>query len=102
MGGTMRRFVLTLFSFAVALDVRADCAGERWPVKIATDVDAAAISTVAIPVTIPFLRRLPSTRPLPQDRRVKPTETTMYTVTATLIDYRLEEDGDAHLVLSDE
>lgn len=97
----MRRFILALLLVVAVATARADCAGERWPVKVATDADAALIHAGAIPTTIPFLRSLPPTRPLPQDRRVQPVETTMYSVTATLTEYRLEADGDAVLLLSD-
>lgn len=96
------RFVFALLSLVATLSVRAQCSGVRWPVKVASDVDAQSISPVVIPTTIAFLRTIPAVRPLPQDSRVAPVEKTMYSVTATLIEYRVAENGDAELVLSDQ
>jgi hypothetical protein len=97
----MRTFVV-LLSLAGMVAARADCVGERWPVKVAADADAASIITAPMPTTIAVLRSLPATRPLPQDRRVRPLETTTYSLTATIVEYRIESDGDAYVILADE
>jgi len=86
----------------IAFTLGADCVGPRWPVKVARDPDAELINTALLPTSIAALRAFPTSRPLPQDRRLKPVETTTYALTATLVEYRLDEDGNHHLVLSDE
>jgi hypothetical protein len=99
----MTRWLATLaVSLLFDAALHAQCSGERGPVKVGTDPDVALVATTPIPTTIATLRSFPSMRPLPQDRRVGPIETTMYSVTATLTEYRLDADGDYHLVLSDE
>ncbi|HEX6642780.1 MAG TPA: hypothetical protein VF215_16805 [Thermoanaerobaculia bacterium] len=80
----------------------AACGVERWPVKIASDADASFISLLAMPTTIEMLRALPAPRPLPQERRLPPTENTIYALTTTIVAYRLAPDSDIHLVLADE
>jgi hypothetical protein len=89
-------------SFLFAASLNADCSGARSPVRNAIDSDAALISASPMTTSIDTLRKFPPTRPLPQERRVKPIETTTYAVTATLTEYRRDENGDYHLVLSDE
>jgi hypothetical protein len=84
------------------LTAAADCGVERWPVKTGTDSDVAMIIPyVALPASIEYLRGLPAPRPLPQSSRVAPTETTVYDVTATLVEFKAEDDGDYHLVIAD-
>jgi hypothetical protein len=95
------RGLLVVLSFGGSVTVRGDCSGARWPVKVAADTDAQLVNVTAIPTTIAVLRSLPATRPLPQESRVGPVEKTMYAVTATLTEYRVDEDGDAQLILSD-
>jgi hypothetical protein len=80
----------------------AACGVERWPVKIASDADAPFISLLAMPTTIEALRALPAPRPLPQERRLPPTESTIYALTTTIVAYRLAPDSDIQLVLADE
>jgi hypothetical protein len=95
--------MLLILTFFIPIHLRADCGVERLPVKVASDPDAGLISAGSvIPTTILGMRSLSTVRPLPQDRRVSPVETTIYSVTATLIEYKLEDDGDYYLVLSDE
>jgi hypothetical protein len=97
------RFVVMLLALVLtATNAHAQCGVERWPVKTATDADAVAISTVVMPTTIAHLHGLPAPRPLPQERRIEPVETTNYSVAATLVEYRLAEDSSYQLVLADE
>lgn len=81
---------------------QAQCGVERWPVKTATDPDASLVSASVIQTTLAHLRALPVVRPLPQERRLAPVETTIYSVTATLVEYRRTADSDYQLVLADE
>lgn len=78
------------------------CGVERWAVKTGTDADASTInlqSTTA--TTIAALGAIPAPSSLPSDNRVQPTETTVYQIHATLTEYKLEDDSDYHLVMSD-
>jgi hypothetical protein len=86
----------------VAVPAGSQCAVERAPVRTATDSDAGKVSPVVFPAPIAQLRALTSVRPLPQDRRVAPVETTTYSVTATLVEYRKAADSTYELVLADE
>lgn len=98
----IRSLVAFTASLLFAASLNADCGGARSTVKGATDPDATLISATPITTSIDTLRKFPSTRPLPQERRVKPTETTTYAVTATLTEYRRDENGDYNLILTDE
>ncbi|HEY0156863.1 MAG TPA: hypothetical protein VGF28_06165 [Thermoanaerobaculia bacterium] len=80
----------------------AACGLDRWPVKTASDVDAALIHVTALPAAIQTLQAIPPPRPLPQDRRVAPVETTVYSVIATMVAYRITPESTIELVLSDE
>ncbi|MEY9968026.1 hypothetical protein ABIA33_006106 [Streptacidiphilus sp. MAP12-16] len=87
---------------AHAAAVTGSCGVERWSVKTGTDADAAKItvqSTTA--TTIPALASLAAPGSLPANNRVQPTETTVFRLSATLDQYKLEADSDYHLVLDD-
>ena len=78
------------------------CGVERWSVKTGTDADAGLInlgSTTSS--TIASLDALSAPASLPANNRVAPTETTVFRVSATLTEFKLEADSDYHLVLSD-
>ena len=78
------------------------CGVERWSVKTGTDADAGAINLQSTTqTTIASLDAIPAPSSLPANNRVKPTETTVYQLHATLTQYKLEADSDYHLVLSD-
>ena len=87
---------------AVQYSSTGSCGVERWSVKTGTDADAGKItlqSTTSI--TIATLDALPAPASLPANNRIQPTETTVYRLSATLTEYKLEADSDYHLVLSD-
>jgi hypothetical protein len=80
----------------------ASCGVERWSVKTGTDADISKInlgSTTS--TTIANLDALSAPGTLPANNRVSPTETTVFQLQATLVEYKLESDSDYHLVLSD-
>jgi hypothetical protein len=54
-----------------------------------------------VPTTIANLTGLPKPASLPSNNRIAPTETTVYSITATLTLYKHETDADYHVVLSD-
>ena len=78
------------------------CGVERWSVKTGTDPDAHLVTTSPVtPQTIAYLDSLPPPSPIPANSRVQPTETTTFVLNATLVQYKLENDSDYHLVLKD-
>ncbi|SHM92778.1 hypothetical protein SAMN05216499_116126 [Actinacidiphila paucisporea] len=78
------------------------CGVERWSVKTGTDADAGSITLQSTSsTTIASLGALTAPSSLPANNRVKPTETTVFTLSATLTQYKLEADSDYHLVLND-
>jgi hypothetical protein len=78
------------------------CGLERWPVKTGTDADAGKVDlSAAQPTTITHLAALTPPPVLPQASRIPPVEMTVYQVTATLREYKIEADRDVHAVLSD-
>ncbi|BCJ37989.1 hypothetical protein Athai_54920 [Actinocatenispora thailandica] len=80
----------------------SSCGVERWSVKTGTDADAGQIDlNSTTPTTISHLRSLAKPPSLPSDSRIQPTETTVFQVSATLTEYKLEGDSDYHLVIQD-
>ena len=80
----------------------ASCGVERWSVKTGTDADAGKITIGSTTSTsIAFLTGLAAPGSLPANNRFAPTETTVYQLQVTLVEYKLESDSDYHLVLSD-
>jgi hypothetical protein len=83
-------------------DAGGACGVERWSVKTGTDANASSIDLAhVVPTTIANLTSLPKPGSLPANNRIAPTETTVYSVTATLTLYKHESDADYHLVISD-
>ncbi|HEY0806542.1 MAG TPA: putative Ig domain-containing protein, partial [Pseudonocardiaceae bacterium] len=67
-----------------------------------TDADAGKINVGSTTsTTIAFLDGLSKPGTLPANNRISPTETTVFQLQATLVEYKLESDSDYHLVLSD-
>ena len=96
------RKVVWLVSLFVAQSIFAQCGVERWSVKTGTDADVGLINmSASTATTIQSLRALTAPATLPANNRVAPTETTIFTLSATLTQYKLESDSDYHLVLSD-
>src|SRR5712691_7595480 len=80
----------------------AQCGVERWSVKTGTDADVALVNTsVSTTTTIANMRALTAPGTLPANNRVQPTETTVFTINATLTQYKLESDSDYHVVIAD-
>jgi hypothetical protein len=78
------------------------CGSERWAVKTLSDQDAGLVDLQA-PEPASVASLVARVRPphLPEDRRVRPTETTLFRVEARLLGYVREADGDIHVVLGD-
>jgi hypothetical protein len=78
------------------------CGVERWSVKTGTDADASKINLQSTTSsTISHLTSLAAPGTLPANNRVQPTETTVFQLSATLVEYKLESDSDYHLVIKD-
>jgi hypothetical protein len=76
---------------------------ERWAVKTGADADAQALTDqVPTPSTIADLRALEVPALLPPDGRSDGAEKTVWQLTATLQAFRMESDGDYHLVMADD
>jgi hypothetical protein len=100
---------LSLLAVLVSLSVvrssdanAATCGVERWSVKTGTDPDAGLVNAAAVTTTsIAAMDVQPRPSSLPANARVTPTETTVYSISATLTLYKFETDSDYHLVLTD-
>ena len=78
------------------------CGLERWAVKTGTDPDAGQIDlNTSTPTTVANLRIITPPSDLPALNRIKPTETSIFVVSAELTEFKLESDSDIHLVLTD-
>jgi hypothetical protein len=106
----VRRAVTSLLALVVVLAgvpagaSTGKCAAERRAVKTGTDSEAGLVDrSQSSPTSVGELSSLPapSSAPRDGDGRVRPVETTVYSLTATLTDYVLEADSDYHLVLAD-
>jgi hypothetical protein len=100
------RVVLLLAGVSVLLfcsEVWGQCGVERWSIKTGTDSGASGIDlTSPSPTTVGSLISLGAPQPIPADSRVSLTETTDWTINATLIEFKVENDSDYHLVISDD
>src|SRR5712691_9185741 len=80
----------------------AQCGVERWSVKTGTDPDAILVNlNSALPTTMNNLLALPRPALIPDNQRLLPTETTLWTMPVTLNGYFLAQDSDYHMVLTD-
>jgi hypothetical protein len=101
LGGPAFRVVATPARHARADRVTA-CGVERWAVKIGMDADARLVNQkVVVPTSIVHMRSMPAPAYLPAHNRLRPVETTVWSVDAILLRYKTEEDSDVHLVLAD-
>ena len=81
----------------------AQCGVERWSVKTGTDQDAGLLNLGSkTSTTISSLALIPAPNPIPDDRRVQQTETTVWVINATLKKYVRAYDSDYHMVLADD
>jgi len=77
------------------------CGTERWAVKTLSDGDAARVNFSPVAATVTDLRALPAPGSLPQASRIAPTELTTFSVTANVVEFKIESDLDIHLVIAD-
>jgi hypothetical protein len=75
---------------------------ERWAVKTGIDPDARLVNQkVVVPTTIVQIRSLPAPTYLPLRSRLRPVETTVWSVDDVLLRYKQADDSDFHLVIAD-
>jgi hypothetical protein len=102
-GGRSLLLVVAISLWTFTSEVWGQCGVERWSVKTGTDSSATSIDLNSVsPTTISGLVALNAPQPIPPTSRVSPTETTVWTLTATLVEFKMENDSDYHLVLTDE
>jgi hypothetical protein len=100
----MRRLnVLIIIGILFSPQLFGQCGVERWQVKTGTDSDAGAVNlSSSTPNTIAGLTTLAKPSSIPPTSRIQPTETTLWSLNATLTEFKLEGDSDIHLVIVDE
>ena len=75
------------------------CGTERWAVKTLSDADAGRVNLAPRSTTVERLRRLAAPSSLPPRRL--PQEFQTYRITARLLAFKIEDDGDVHLAVAD-
>ena len=83
-----------------SLPVGIACGEERWPVKTLSDKDAAQVNFTPVESSVAELRDLAPPPSLPPSSRIAPTELTVFTLTAQVVEMKFEEDRDIHLVIA--
>jgi hypothetical protein len=95
-------FAVLVLALSFTPKLLGQCGVERWSVKTGTDSGATSIDlNSSSATTISSLVAESAPQPIPVNSRVQPTETTVWTVDATLLEFKRENDSDYHLVLSD-
>ncbi len=84
-----------------AAETGVKCGSERWPVKTMSDGDAGRVNLVPVPATVAQLRALPEPPSRPEAGRIEPTETTVFSLDADIVELKLEDDRDIHAVIAD-
>ncbi len=79
----------------------AKCGTERWAVKTLSDRDAPKVDLTPVPGAIADLVALQPPKTLPASSRIPPTELTTYSITAVVVEAKLEDDHDFHVVIAD-
>jgi hypothetical protein len=100
----MRRLnVLIIIGILFSPQLFGQCGVERWQVKTGTDSDAGSVNlNSSTPNTIASLTALARPSSIPPTSRIQSTETTLWSLNATLSEFKLEGDSDIHLVIVDE
>lgn len=80
--------------------IAAACGEERWPVKTLSDPRENLVKYKPHDSSIGRLRKKPHPHVGPNTKRIEGVETTNYRVAAPLIEMKLEEDCDIHLVIA--
>lgn len=85
-----------------AVSVSAQCNSERWSVKTGTDADVSLINlNSTTTTTVANLTALATPATIPDNTRIKPTETTVWVMSAALVKFIRAYDSDYHMVFAD-
>ncbi len=77
------------------------CPIERGPVKEGSDADRYRVSTTVTATSVAYLVSRPKPSSYPNNNRLVPYERMTWQLTANLLQYKQESDGDVHLVVQD-
>jgi len=77
------------------------CPIERGPVKEGSDADRYRVSTTITATSVAYLVSRPKPSNYPNNNRLVPYERMTWQLTATLLQYKQESDGDVHLIVQD-
>ena len=80
--------------------VAVNCGEERWPVKTLSDPREKLVNYKPHDSSIGRLGKKPHPHVGPNTKRIEGVETTNYRVAARLVEMKLEDDRDIHLVVS--
>ena len=92
--------LLWLSSSPTAAQSDRNCGKERWAVKTLTDADTSLINFSPVQTTIQEQASLPIVSTGKNDPRC-PEERHVYILNGVILQYKLESDGDLHLILKD-
>ena len=85
---------------AISGNAFAQCGKERWAIKDLNDREATEINFTPLTRRVEQLLALPMVKPRSSDSR-RPPELRVYRVRCEIVKYKLEDDGDIHLVIQD-
>jgi hypothetical protein len=91
---------MLLLPAIASAQTNTDCGTERWSVKTLTDPDTSSISWTASTSSVREQVTLSKVTPHQDDPRL-PSERILYEITGLVTKYKLEDDGDIHIVLKD-
>src|SRR5437016_4310731 len=91
---------ITFFFLTSSFAQNIDCGKERWSIKVLTDPDTSLIDFTPKKSSITEQTQLPKVTTDYYDPRL-PSERNVYEVKALITYFKLEDDGDIHLVIHD-
>lgn len=98
----IRILILAAVLSSMPADASPSCGAERQAVKVGVDAGSAAVDDQPADTSVQRLIALPRPRSVPPDTRAPGSaELRVWRVAATITAYKLEADGDVHVVLSD-
>lgn len=97
-----RAVAILLVALATATAHASPCGEERAAVKLGLDAEAVRLSTEPYDTTVARLVALPRPGRIPESTRAGDVERMVWRVEGTMVAYKLETDGDFHVVLADE
>ena len=99
--GSASQFPARAYLPQIAKDEALACGEERWSVKTLSDAAAGAVDFTPIGTTVDQLRALPKPAVGQNTPRMAGTESSTFTLTVRLLEMKLEDDRDIHLVVGD-